>query len=940
MRLIERLIGVLLLLAPALSAAGGEKKSSETSDAGGDSLGVLLVTCTPGGEIYQYYGHTALWVQNYSTHGDVVFDYGVFDFDSPNFILRFVLGETDYTIGGSDAGSFFYHWKQRGCTVTADRLQLTAEEKRRLVAAVTSDYETPGWTYRYNFFYDNCATRVRDLIEKSIDGHIVYADSIEPQSFRDIVHRHSAGYEWSTFGQDLLLGARADKGTTRREQQFAPLIMRQTLASAMVERDGVRTALVDETFKTDQGYRDANREAAVEADRSKFPSPMKCAVALLVLTLLVTAAEWLTGKTLWGYDLALLVVQGLAGCLIAFMFFFSTHPTVGSNWLVVMLNPLPIVCAWWVMGKERRGVFSKYHAVAAVVTLVVACGWLPQYLSAEIRIAALCLCLRSVSFNLRVWLRGGRNKSEEGRKTVKAAATVALMLAVSGAAKAQNVPKIVVNVTIDGLRSDYLQAFEPLYGEGGFKLLLEKGRVYEQAGFPHARLSRAAGVATVQTGTVPYNHGIVDEYWLDRETLKTVCCVDDDAQTGILTDEHSSAQFLRVSTVGDELKVASDGTAIVYSFSPFKDAAVLGAGHAADGAFWINNLTGKWCGTEYYGTMPAWVRAENESNCPGNDIDKLKWEPLGDLNGNFNYFITGGLKTPFSYSFKGNRKFHSFVTCGLVNEYVSHIAATCIERSAMGTDETPDYMSVCYYAGEFQSIAPKTDGDRYGEIQDTYVRLDKALANLMDAIDAKVGMENALVVVTSTGPNDAETTDLSRYRIPSGTFYINRTAGLLNLYLGALYGKGQYVEGYYGNELYFNLQLLEQKQLALSDVLARAEELLLQSEGVKDVYTSSRLLLGAWTPGISQFRNSYCPGVSGDVMIQVAPGWKLADEIAGTEKLIRESNILFPIIFFGGGVTQATSDTAVTTDQIAPTLTRAMRIRTPNACTAAPLQLH
>ncbi|MBQ8098495.1 MAG: alkaline phosphatase family protein [Bacteroidaceae bacterium] len=509
-----------------------------------------------------------------------------------------------------------------------------------------------------------------------------------------------------------------------------------------------------------------------------------------------------------------------------------------------------------------------------------------------------------------------------------------MALATANAQELKPVPKVVVNITIDRLRTDYMNAFLPVYGQDGFRRLMKEGRIYAHAEYPQSRLNRAACMATVQTGAVPYDHGIVSDTWLDRKTLRPVFCADDDAYDGVLTGDKSSPKFLGVSTVGDELKVATEGKAIVYAISPFRDAAIMGAGHAADGAFWINPLTGRWCGTSYYGPFPSWVSVADKKNDLDSYLSTTEWKPLSDLSGNFSYFISGGMKKPFSYKFKGDHRFAAFTTSGLVNEYVTKFVTECLNTSGIGNDDITDYLSITYYAGNYEH---KPVSDFPMEMQDIYARLDKALGELIRAVEGKVGTGNALFVVTSTGYADTETADLAKYRVPTGTFYINRTAGLLNMYLMAIYGQGQYIEAFFGDELYLNHKLLEEKQLSLAEVMERCQELLLQSAGVKDVYTSQRLLLGAWTPGISRIRNSYNPKCSGDIMIQVAPGWHLMNEDSQDDQMVRESYVPFPIIFFGTDIKAENIDTPITTDYIAPTLSQVMRIRAPNACTTASL---
>ncbi|MEG1580043.1 MAG: alkaline phosphatase family protein [Bacteroidaceae bacterium] len=496
------------------------------------------------------------------------------------------------------------------------------------------------------------------------------------------------------------------------------------------------------------------------------------------------------------------------------------------------------------------------------------------------------------------------------------------------------VPRIVINITIDQLRSDYMEAFMPLYGDKGFRRLMNESRIYEQAEYPISRIDRASAIASIVTGTTPYNHGIVSEQWLDRQTLRPVYCVDDAHYKGLNTTEQSSPIHLGVSTLGDELKVATDGKAIVYAIAPFRDAAVLNAGHAANAAIWINDETGAWCSSSFYGVLPSWVTVNNEYQALGKKINSISWQPSSELVGNFNYFPSGGMKKPFHYKFKDIRSFRNFKTSGLVNEQISSLTEECLRSTTIGTDGITDYLSLTFYAGNYEH---KPANDHPMELQDIYVRLDKALGNVIDAVESKIGKDAAIFVITSTGYTDEETSDLSKYRIPTGTFYINRTTSLLNMYLIAVYGQGNYVEACLGGQIYLNHKLLEQKQLNLTEVMERAQDFLIQNTGVKDVYSSHRLQLGAWTPGISRLRNSYNTKCSGDIMIEVAPGWRLKNEDTKEEILVRESFVPFPIFFYGFSIKAERISTPVTVDCIAPTLANAMRIRAPNACSAAPL---
>ena len=520
--------------------------------------------------------------------------------------------------------------------------------------------------------------------------------------------------------------------------------------------------------------------------------------------------------------------------------------------------------------------------------------------------------------------------------------TLAVLLSLCGAEAqtAPTLPRLVVNVTIDQLRSDYLEAFSPLFGERGFLRLMQDGCFYTQAEYPFAHPDRASATACLHSGTVPYDNGIPAERWLDRHSLQPVFCVDDKNHPGHNTTESSSPAYLSVSTIGDELKMATEGKGIVISISPFRDAAVLSAGHAADACFWINDLNGQWCSTSYYGEFPFWAQKYNRYNALQDRINSIVWVPSNDIVGSFNYFISGGTKSSFTHKFKGERAYRQFKASGMVNEEVNRFAIHSITSAGMGSDAVTDMLSVTYYAGNFDHMSIS---ECPMELQDTYVRLDNALGQLIDDIEKQVGKGNALFVVTSTGYCDEPaSTGLSRYRIPTGTFDMRRAEMLLNMYLIAVYGQGNWVESSLGNEIYLNLKLIEQRNVNLTELLEMSSAFLIQMAGVKDVYTSQRLSLGAWTAGISKLRNAYNPRRSGDIMVQIVPGWSLSGSHSNAtskrENISRESYMAFPLFFMGSDFAPCKVGTPVTINHVAPTIARVLRIRSPNGCSLPPLR--
>ena len=878
-----------------MSHAGDSRSGGDTI--GGMRLQVSLLTCGPGPEIYEYYGHSAIRVVRTDTADfDLVFNYGVFDFNSGNFALRFALGHTDYICAMQQTIDFVEAYRRKGIYIDEQVLNVTQLEASRILNALLINCQPENCVYRYSFFYDNCATRVRDMIERCLDGKLRYPVRPTERSLRSAVHYYSHDYRWATFGQDLLLGSEADQPATGRELQFAPLIMQQDFASTLVvDSTGIARIFAGETHRLLD-------LPPVEAKPSAF-SPQLVAVVLLLTVLLLGVWEWRKGRILWPVDTVLLVVQGLAGIIVSFLYFFSTHPTVDSNCLVWVLNPLPLVGLYWQIKGGRTCRYWYYHAVALVVLAVflLSLPTVSQYVGFVAVLMLVALLLRSLT-NVLVWLKNKRKTSSAPRqpKSHKDLASltyplIILPLLALDANAASRLPRVVVSIAIDGLRSDLLDAFMPLYGEGGFRLLMSQGCVFTNGEYPSQVPNRASSIATLATGTVPYDHGIIDLHWLSRNTLRPTYCVDDPSQHGLNTAVPLSPRNLGVSTVGDELKVATRGQALVYAFAPVGDAAVLSAGHAADGAFWLDPKSCQWAGTTYYAPqLPAWVTTVNGQSLSINGQSSI-------VNGQW----------------------------PMVNELVGRMAASCFKYTTIGNDEVPDYMALALSAMQ-----------QGREAEAIYTELDNVVSGIISATEANVGQGNALFVLTSTGTDEAGAADLEAYRIPTGSFYIDRTANLLNMMLMALYGQGNYVEAIYDNHIFLNHKLIEQKQLNMGEVLDHCQELLLQSEGVKNAYSAKQLQLGGWTPGIEKIRNSYNPHLSGDIMVQVAPGWHLVNETTGLNKLVRDCAPAFPILFYGLDLPAKIVETPVSTDRIAPTLTGAMRIRAPNACRTAPLPIY
>ena len=334
-----------------------------------DSVRVSLLTCAPGSEIYSLFGHTALRYENPAKGEDWVFNYGLFSFDTPNFVCRFVKGETDYQLGVIPYRYFEGEYAMRGSSVYQQELNLTDKEKENVIRLLRENYLPANRVYRYNYFYDNCTTRARDKVEQGIEGKVVYPESEKMCSFRSVVREYTAGHEWSAFGIDLCLGSEADEPIDERKQMFSPFYMLEYARGAMIHRaDTIVPFVKEEKLLLDFSSKD---EGVFEKDEDiSLPSPWACALIWWVLTFVVTALGIKNGKVYWLWDILLFGAQGLAGCIIAFLFFFSIHPTVGSNWLLMIFNPLPLLYMPFMIYKAIKGKTDVFHVINTMVLLL------------------------------------------------------------------------------------------------------------------------------------------------------------------------------------------------------------------------------------------------------------------------------------------------------------------------------------------------------------------------------------------------------------------------------------------------------------------------------------------------------------------------------------------------------------------------------------------
>ena len=320
-------------------------------------------------------------------------------------------------------------------------------------------------------------------------------------------------------------------------------------------------------------------------------------------------------------------------------------------------------------------------------------------------------------------------------------------------------------------------------------------------------------------------------------------------------------------------------------------------GHAASGAYWIENEDAKWATTTFYKTRQPVVEQFNRSQQSLTyTINSISWKPALPIE-NYKAFPYTKNRYNFQHFFANNIKDNvkKFKESPYVNKEVNDMAIRVLESSSLGTRMNPDYLAVTFYAGNFSGALDKNYSI---EIQDTYYRLDQELARLLDKIDELVGLNNTLIFVVSTGYFDENEIIPEGMVTSGGTFYPDRSQALLNMYLMALYGREQWIKKYYNKQFFFDRKLIEDKKIDLIELQQKAAEFLVQSAGVQDVITSYQMLHGAYNQNVQYYRNSYYKGISGDLFLELQPGLQVVEQGSDDHERVRNNAINARLYFW------------------------------------------
>ncbi|MDT0645495.1 alkaline phosphatase PafA [Zunongwangia sp. F260] len=511
--------------------------------------------------------------------------------------------------------------------------------------------------------------------------------------------------------------------------------------------------------------------------------------------------------------------------------------------------------------------------------------------------------------------------------------------------------RLVVGIVVDQMRYDYLTRFGDRYGDEGFKRLINEGYSFKNNHFNYVPTYTAPGHASVYTGTGPANHGIIGNNWYNKFEDELVYCTGDETVRPVGTSSDAgemSPHRMKVTTVADQNRLHTQMRGKTIGVSIKDRGSILPAGHTANAAYWFHGKDeGKFITSSFYmEELPQWVKDFNNSNvaesyfktwntlCP---IESYTASGV-DIN-NFEYGFKGKENASFPYDLaalrSSNNEFDLIANTPFGNDLTLDFALAAIKAEELGQDEDTDFLTLSF------SSTDKV-GHNFGvnskEIEDTYLRLDKNIATLLQYLDENVGKGAYTIFLTSDHGGGDVSAYLESLKIPAGYFDSDDFTEKLNEFVVKEFGEANLISKIYNDQVFFNYQALYDAEINADELEEKITHYILQQEQIDKVYTRSQLEDGSYTDGMAAaIQEGFNQKRSGDVIYVLNP----AVVSYSPQGSMHGSGFTYdthtPLIFFGNGIDHGSTTERSEIVDIAPTISALLGIAFPNAATGKPL---
>jgi predicted AlkP superfamily pyrophosphatase or phosphodiesterase len=512
-------------------------------------------------------------------------------------------------------------------------------------------------------------------------------------------------------------------------------------------------------------------------------------------------------------------------------------------------------------------------------------------------------------------------------------------------------PKLVVGIVVDQMRHDYIYRYWDKYGNGGFKKIVSEGYFYRNAHYNYVPTYTGPGHASIYTGTSPATHGIISNDWFVKETNAMTYCTDDDNVKTVGSDSKlglMSPKNLLVTTIGDELKLATNQRSKVFAISLKDRSSILPAGHSANGAFWFDGTVGKFISSSHYMTaLPAWVNEFNNKQLAAKYLSQ-GWNTLYPVNtyeesiaDKNNYEAAPNKKDTavFPYEYKAQLEKNNFEIIKSTpygNTITKDMALACLKAEQLGKGKETDMLCISFsstdYVGHYY-------GPRSVEVEDVYLRLDKDLEELIGSLDATLGKNNYILFLTADHGACDVPAHLKDLKIPGGYINEEQLAKEIKTFCGNQFGDSL-VLMIVNQQIFLNEAKMAAMKLNKFSVEHTLANYLLSIKGVAEAYPSDILKYGDFSEGTFKYliQKGYNHVRSGNVAFSYNPAWMEYHNKGTTHGASYSYDTHVPVLFYGMGIPKGSSVRKVNVVDIAPTISEILHMSFPNGTTGKPLE--
>ena len=506
--------------------------------------------------------------------------------------------------------------------------------------------------------------------------------------------------------------------------------------------------------------------------------------------------------------------------------------------------------------------------------------------------------------------------------------------------KAEPKPKLVVGIVVDQMRYDFLFRYWDKYSDSGFKKLVNEGFLCKNVNYNYIPTYTGPGHAAIYTGSTPSVNGIVSNDWWDRASGKNVYCVDDSTVKGVGSASKMSPRNLLVSTMTDELRLSTGNSGKVIGIALKDRGAILPAGHKANAAYWLDSPSGNWVTSTYYMTsLPAWVDDFNKKQLQEQYLSK-PWvtlrnleeyaESTSDYNVYEGPFLTE-LKPVFPHNLPAIRKadVELLKKTPFGNTMTKEFAVAAIQGEHLGRRQTTDFLCISFSSTDYV-------GHQFGidaiETEDTYLRLDRDLSELLTFLDSVIGKQNMLVFLTSDHGAAHNAAYMKEQNVPAGIIS-NATLGKnLEAYFDSVFGARNYITAFSSHNIYFNDYIFRSGKLTRKEVEDAAKNFLSKTEGIADVFSADELYDNGDNSSRSMLSRGSHPLRKADMYYVMKPNWMDYIPTGTTHGSGYDYDTHVPLLFWGGKISKGSSEQYHNITDIAPTICTYLNIAFPKGC--------